>query len=138
MALSPPASIGTGLAVAGVVLALHSNSTPSMADMQGLPAGNVDVDVTERKATWMGIGVVSGISLLAKDPTVFVIGSAMVIGLAFATRHAVWTDSASGLLNAGAGQQVAGIESNVSQAPEISESQAWSMYQGSSNEFVSS
>jgi len=88
MALSPPASIGTGLAVVGVVYAIHSNFTPSMADMQGLPSGNQDVDAAERKATWLSAGVVSAISLLAKDPTIFVLGSAATVALAFFSRHA--------------------------------------------------
>lgn len=136
MALSPPVSIGTGLAVAGVVLAIHAQSTPSQADMQGLPSGNADVDTAERRATWTSIGVVAGVSLLAKDPTVFVIGSAMTIALAFVTRHAVWTDSASGLIAQGPGQSVPGVAANV--APEMSETTAYTMFSGSSNEFVSS
>jgi hypothetical protein len=96
MALAPEASIGTGLAVCGVVYAIHSNFTPSIADMQGLPAGNVDVDAAERKATWLSAGVVAGISLLAKDPTIFVLGSVATVALAFFSRHATWTDSKSG------------------------------------------
>jgi hypothetical protein len=94
--LKPEASIGTGLAVAAVVYAIHSNFTPTMADMQGLPAGNADTDAAERKATWLSAGVVAGVSLLAKDPTIFVIGSAMTIGLAWFSRHATWTESKAG------------------------------------------
>lgn len=107
MALKPEASVMSGLAVAAVVFAIHSNATPSMADMQGLPSGVKDVDQSERKATWMSAGIVAGISLLAKDPTIFVIGSAMTVAMAWATRHAVWTDTKSGLLNAGPGQSAA-------------------------------
>lgn len=136
MSLTPPASIGVGLAVAGVVLAIHANATPTQADMQGLPSGNKDVDATERRATWMSIGIVSGISLLAADPTVFVIGSAMTIALAFATRHAVWTEATGGLLAQGPGQSVPGVAANV--APEITETQAYTMFSAAPSEFVSS
>lgn len=94
--LKPEASIGTGLAVAAIVYAIHSNFTPSVADMQGLPAGNLDVDAAERKATWLSAGVVAGVSLLAKDPTIFVLGSAAAIGLAWFSRHATWTESKAG------------------------------------------
>ena len=103
MALKPEASLMSGLAVAAVVFAIHSNATPSIADMQGLPAGTKDVDVSERKATWMSAGVVAGISLLAKDPTIFVIGSVMTIAMAWNSRHALWTETKTGLLNAGPG-----------------------------------
>jgi hypothetical protein len=96
VSLKPEVSIGTGLAVSAIVYAIHSNFTPSMADMQGLPAGNADVDAAERKATWLSAGVVAGVSLLAKDPTIFVIGSAATIALAFFSRHATWTESKTG------------------------------------------
>src|ERR1700750_3081564 len=93
---TPEASIGTGLAVCGLVYAIHANATPSLADMQGLPAGTADVDAAERKATWLSAGTVAAISLIAKDPTVFVLGSAATVALAFLSRHATWTDSKSG------------------------------------------
>ena len=104
MALKPEVSIGTGLAVAAIVYAIHSNFTPSLADMQGLPSGNQDVDAAERKATWLSAGVVSGVSLLAKDPTIFVIGSAMTVALAFFSRHATWTESKAGPMVGAPGQ----------------------------------
>jgi hypothetical protein len=91
--LKPEASIGVGLAVCTVVYAIHSNFTPSVADLQALPAGNQDVDAAERKATWLSAGVVAGVSLLAKDPTIFVLGSTAAIALAWFSRHATWTES---------------------------------------------
>jgi hypothetical protein len=96
VALAPEFSIGTGLAVSAVVYAIHSNFTPSVADMQGLPSGNQDVDAAERKATWLSAGVVAAVSLIAKDPTIFVLGSITTVALAFFSRHATWTDSKAG------------------------------------------
>jgi hypothetical protein len=104
MALKPDAAIMSGLAVAGVVFAVHTKFTPSTADMQGLPAGTKDVDKSERQATIISVGIVSGISLLAKDPTIFVIGSIATVALAFTSRHALWTDSKTGMVAAGPGQ----------------------------------
>jgi hypothetical protein len=104
MALKPEASIMSGLAVAAVVFSIHSNFTPSTADMQGLPSGTKDVDRSERQATWISAGVVSAISLLAKDPTIFVIGSIATVAMAFTSRHALWTETKTGLLHGGPGQ----------------------------------
>lgn len=95
MSLKPEASIATSLAVCGVVYAIHSNLTPPVADMQALPVGNADVDDAERKATWLSAGVVCGISLIAKDPAIFIIGATATVALAFFSRHAVWTESKS-------------------------------------------
>lgn len=134
MALQPPASIGIGLATIGVVAAIHSNMTPTTADIQALPAGNKDIDKAERKATWLGIGVVSGISLLAKDPTIFVIGSIGVVGLAFFTRHANWTESATGMLNPMPGQSAVSAN-DLSDGPEMMDVQPFAVQQ---SQFVSS
>jgi hypothetical protein len=78
--------------------------TPTIADIKSLPSGNKDVDKSEKQATWLSIGIVSGISLLAKDPTIFVIGSVAVVGMSFVTKHANWTESASGMLSPAPGQ----------------------------------
>ena len=135
MSLKPEASIGSGLAVAGVVYAIHSNFTPSVADVQGLPSGNKDIDGAERKATWLSIGVVAGVSLLAKDPTIFVIGSAMTVAMAFMTRHANWTETKTATLANNPGQSAVSANDMVS-GPQMSDTAAYTMYQPS--EFVSS
>jgi hypothetical protein len=136
MALKPEASLGTGLAVAGVVYAIHSNFTPTTADIQSLPAGNADIDKSERSATWLSIGVVSGISLLAKDATIFIIGSAATVAMAFATRHANWQETATGLINPGPAQGAASAN-DLSAGPQMTSTEAYTMYGGGS-EFTSS
>lgn len=132
MALKPPESIASGLAVAGVVYAIHTNFTPSMADMSGLPAGNSDVDSSERQATWLSVGVVAGVSLLAKDPTIFVIGSGMTIALAWMTRHAVWTDPKAALSGAVAMPSLSSAN-DLATGPAATATTPVSMYQ---SEFV--
>jgi hypothetical protein len=137
MSLKPEASVLSGLAVGAVVFAIHSNFTPSQADMQGLPAGNKDLDRSERQATWLSAGVVAGISLLAKDPTIFVIGSFATVAMAFLTRNAVWTDSVSGIIGAGPGPGQSAVSANdTATGPAMSDTQAYNMYSGS--DFVSS
>lgn len=133
--LKPEASIGTSLAVCAVVYAIHSNFTPTMADMQGLPTGNQDVDAAERKATWLSAGVVAGVSLLAKDPTIFVLGSVATIALAWFSRHATWTDSKAGPAAPNPG--VSAVSANDSATgPQMSTSD-YSMFAANS-QFVSS
>lgn len=96
MALSKEYSLMGGLAVGAVVFAVHTNFTPTTADIQAMPAGTPDIETAERKATWISAGVVAGISLLAKDPTIFVIGAAVTVAMAFTTRHANWVEGAAG------------------------------------------
>lgn len=96
MALKPEFSVMGGLAVAALVFAVHSQATPSQSDIQALPAGTPDIDDAERKATILSAGVVSGISLIAGDPTIFVIGASMTVAMALWTRRSNWMESIGG------------------------------------------
>jgi hypothetical protein len=118
MALKPEYSVMTGLAVMGTVFAVHAQATPTQADIQALPPGNQDIDQAERKATIMGAGVVSVVSLIAKDPTIFVMGSVMVVGLAVWTRHSNWSQGLHSMLGpvTQAGSPNAPVEANVEES----------------------
>jgi hypothetical protein len=96
MAQRAEVSIGMGLAVAGVVFAVYSNVTPNMADIRAAEPGNADVDGTRKLAAWTSAGVVGGISLIAKDPTIFIIGGAMVIAMDWFHRHSNEVDPRTG------------------------------------------
>jgi hypothetical protein len=87
MPLKPEASLGVGLATAGLVFAIHSQATPSIADIRVGQPNDDNIDRSERAASWMSVAVVSAISLVAKDPTIFIIGGAATIAMAWWTRH---------------------------------------------------
>src|SRR5687767_5325067 len=126
MALKPEAGVLAGLAVGTVVFAIHQNATPTQADIQALPAGTPDIDVAERKATWISAGVVSGISLLAKDPTIFLIGSAATIAMALWTRNSNWAESIGGRYLSPSEKMQAGTD-NTGPAPV--ETQPYEMFE---------
>jgi hypothetical protein len=111
MALKPEFSVMGGLAVAAIVFAIHSQATPTQADIQALPAGTPDIDSAERKATIMSAGVVSGISLIARDPTIFVMGALMTTAMAVWTRHSNWMESVGGKYLGQAQSAAAGTDS---------------------------
>lgn len=133
MALKPESAILTGLATGAIVLAFHAQATPTQADIQALPAGTKDIDQSERKATFMSAGAVAVISLLTKDPTVFIIGSAVTVGMAFWTRHSNFKDPASGIIG---GVSRAGSPNTMPEA-EVADTVPYTMY-ASDNGFVSS
>lgn len=96
MALKPEFSVMGGLAVGAIVFAIHSQATPTQADIQALPAGTPDIDAAERKATFLSAGVVAGVSLIAGDPTIFVMGALMTTAMALWTRHSNYMESVGG------------------------------------------
>lgn len=87
MALPAGASLGVGLATAGLVVAIHSQATPSMADIRVGAPNDDHIDRSERAATWFSVAVVSAISLVARDPAIFIIGGSAAVVMAWWTRH---------------------------------------------------
>lgn len=79
--LKPEVSIGVGLATAAMVYATYSHALPSVADTRVAKENDPDLQASRRLAAWTSAGVVGAVSLMAKDPTVFVIGGTMVIAL---------------------------------------------------------
>lgn len=94
--LKPEASLTVGLASAALAVAIFQGATPKLADGRSAPPNDQDYEASTRLAAWTAAGVVAGISLLAKDPTVFTIGGAVVIGLTWWHRHANLVDPSSG------------------------------------------
>jgi hypothetical protein len=101
MALRPEVSLPVGLATAAVVWVVYDHALPSIADARVGGHDDPHLWSTEKSASLISIAVVGGISLIAKDPTVFIIGGAMTIALSWWHRHANMVDPATGKLNLG-------------------------------------
>lgn len=129
MALRPEASILGGLAVAALVFGIHQQATPTIADIQAMPQGTPDIDKAEKRATWGSIIAVSGISLLARDPGIFLIGSAATIGMSLWTKHANWTESIMGRYLSPSEAASAGTQST---GPAPVETEPYQMFAGGS------
>lgn len=88
MALKPEISLPVGLAVGALVYGIYQNGLPPVVDIRTAPQNHPDVEAAERAAAWTSAAAVAGISLIAKDPTVFIIGGSMVIIMSWWHRHA--------------------------------------------------
>ena len=86
--LKPEGSMMAGLATAAVVYGVYQTALPSIADARSAQPGNVDLQASERSAGFIAAGIVAGVSLIAKDPTIFILGGGMVIAMAWWHRHA--------------------------------------------------
>ncbi len=96
MALPRQASLGVGLATAALVWGVYNVALPTVADVRVGQPNDADLSAAERAATWASAAAVSGVSLLAKDPTVFIIGGSMVVLMAWWQRHSNANDSSLG------------------------------------------
>jgi hypothetical protein len=67
-----------------------------MADIRVGEPNDDNIDRGERAATWLSVGAVSLVSLLVKDPMVFIIGGAATLAMAWWTRHSNTTNPLTG------------------------------------------
>lgn len=81
-------SLGVGLATGVLVWSIYSHAMPALVDHRAGDQDDGDAQAAERVATWTAAGAVAGISLIARDPTVFILGGSMVIVLSAWHRHA--------------------------------------------------
>jgi hypothetical protein len=88
MALKPEVSLGMGVATAAVVYGIYTQATPSIADIRVGEPHDENIAGAERAASWTAAVVVGGISLIARDPTIFILGGGMIVAMAWWTRHA--------------------------------------------------
>lgn len=116
--LKPEVSLGVGLAVAAIVGAVYMNATPTLAEVRVGRPGDDDLEASRKVAAWTSGGVVAAISLLAKDPTVFIIGGGMTVALDWWYRHANQVDPRSGRASAGGMLAAAGGAETPAMAPE--------------------
>lgn len=93
---SPEARLGLGLAVGAVVIGLYQKGMPNSADVRAGKPGDEHLEAVRKQNAWMAAGTVAGISLLAKDPTIFIIGGMMVVALDVITRVNNFTNPVTG------------------------------------------
>lgn len=117
---TPEISIGVGLATATVVYGIYQGALPNVADVRSLDAHNKDVASAERMAGWTAAAAVAGISLLAKDATVFIIGGSMVVAMTVWHRYANAVNPVEGRAGTtGRGLSEATPRVTQSEAPEL-------------------
>lgn len=92
----PEVSLGLGLATGAVVYGTYQHFVPNQADVRVGKPGDETLEKARKQAAWFSAAIVGGISLIAKDPTIFIIGGSMVVALDWATRSNNWTNPLSG------------------------------------------
>jgi hypothetical protein len=96
MASRPEITIPAALATGTLVYTIYNRGMPPVLDVRAAKVGDNNVEAVRRQNAWMAAATVAGISLIAKDATVFIVGGAMVVALDWMTRANIWTNPASG------------------------------------------
>lgn len=96
--LKPEGSLMLGAAVAAMVYGVYSYGLPNVAEIHATQANDHNVEAGRKKSAWTSAVVVSGVSLIARDKTIFVLGGAVLIALDWHARHANAADPDTGRL----------------------------------------
>jgi hypothetical protein len=105
MTLKPEVSLGLAAATATLVWGIFQAHMPPTADVRANET-NASVESMRKVATIEAIIVVSGISLLAKDPNIFIVGGTMTAIESWVRMHASYVSPAT---NKVAAPTVAGV-----------------------------
>jgi hypothetical protein len=110
MSLRPEMSLMGGLATGALVYSTFQIVMPNATDLKQVTEFNTDVERSRKTATIISFGLVGGISLIAKDRGIFIVGGMIAIGLSFLYAHA---DAVSPLT----GKVAMGIRGGLSTVP---------------------
>ena len=86
--LRPEVSVLGGVTMATLVYGIYQTALPNISDVRVAPAHDADLASTEKAAAWTTAALVSGVALVAKDPTIFVFGASMIMIMSWWHRHA--------------------------------------------------
>jgi len=87
MALKPEHSFGATLATMALVYGIYDLNMPPLADVRASEPHNSAVNGSRQASTWTAISACAALSLLARDPNIFIFGGAFAIGLDWYFRH---------------------------------------------------
>ncbi len=99
MALKPNEQIIVSAAVGTAVYGIFQLNAPNLADVKASAPGgaaSVNTHKSVKTAVWTSAVLVSGLGLLAKDPTIFIVGGLLTVVEAWKYMHANSVDSATG------------------------------------------
>lgn len=106
MDLKPNEEIQVGALTAAVVYGIFQLNVPTLADVRASHPHTPNaqhVHGSVKTAAWTSVIVVSGLALLAKSPTIFVIGGAMTVIESWKYFHGNLVHPATGQVSAGLG-----------------------------------
>lgn len=79
--LKPEGSLTVGLAVGAMAYGIYNFSLPTGAMMNATQPQSLDIESARRKAAWSSVTIVSFVSLMAKDKTIFILGGMVIVAL---------------------------------------------------------
>jgi hypothetical protein len=94
--LKPEISFGASLAVIALDVGIFQMHMPATADIKSTDPHNTAIDSSRKGAIWTAVGACAALSLLAKDPNIFIFGGGFAVAMDWYYRHANSTSPQTG------------------------------------------
>jgi hypothetical protein len=109
--LKPEHSLGASLAVMALDFGIYQINLPSTADVKASNPHNSAIDSSRKAATWTAVSVCAALSLLARDPNIFIFGGGFAVVLDWYYRHGNAVHPATGMVTMppSGGSQAGGV-----------------------------
>lgn len=98
MGLKPEMSLGASLAVMALDFGIYQLHMPPTTDIKSSAPHNQAIDSSRKGAAWTAIGACAALSLLAKDPNIFIFGGGFAVVLDWYYRHSNAVSPLTGLV----------------------------------------
>ena len=96
MSIKPEHSLGASLAVMALDFGIFSLNMPVTADIKSSSPHNQSIDSSRKASIWTAVSACAALSLLAKDPNIFIFGGGFAVALDWFYRHANATSPFTG------------------------------------------
>lgn len=94
--LKPEGSIVAGLATMGLVYGIYQTNLGPVAVSHATPANDQVLISERRKSGYTALVAVAAVGLLAKDPTIIILGGATIMAMEIHYRHAIMSNPQTG------------------------------------------
>lgn len=93
--LDPKASTMASIATVGTVFAIYQLNVGSVSQAAITRSNNAALENSRKKAGYMALAVVSGLTLITKDANIGILGGGSIIAMELAYRHGIMADNQS-------------------------------------------
>jgi hypothetical protein len=102
--LKPENSLVAGMAVVGLVIANYNLHNGNSSMLQASDSMDSRLVSSNKKAGYTSLAMVAGISLIAKDTNIFILGCAAIIAMHSSAIHSIAVNPGTGQIQAGSPQ----------------------------------
>ena len=107
------ASVGVGVGMMAIVGLIYERSLPPLVDQRSAQMNEPQSLAAEKSARWTAAALVTAVSVVTWDATVFILGATSVVAFSWLYRHANMSVNPLGPSSVPSSRSTASVEANI-------------------------